>query len=127
MISLKCVSAEIGDGDDAALGELVGAQLVPDPYVRARFRVLRVLRVGLRVGGEFVGDEVVERALLFDDAQDRTQLAQVVELGLVEQVLRAGGGDLGLAGLTRRGERRADRIANLRAHMELRADGINVR
>ena len=46
-----------------------------------------------RFGVHRVGDQIVERLLLFDDAQNRAQLAQVLELGLVEQVLRAGRGD----------------------------------
>jgi hypothetical protein len=40
-----------------------------------------------------IGDQLVERLLLFDDAQDRTQLAQVLKLGLIEQVLRAARND----------------------------------
>ena len=52
-----------------------------------------------------IGDDFVERLLLFDDAQDRTQLAQVLKLGLVEQILRAGRRDGRLFARARRLQR----------------------
>jgi hypothetical protein len=59
-----------------------------------------------RVAADRIRDQIVERLLLFDDAQDRAQLAQVLKLGLVEQVLRAARDDGGrIVGCARVGER----------------------
>ena len=79
----------IGHRDDREIGEFFAAELVADLHAR-------------RLVAHRVGDDIVERLLLFDDAQDRAQLAQVLKLGLIEQVLRAGRGDRRLFARTRR-------------------------
>ena len=79
----------IGHRNDRKIGELLAAELVADLDAR-----------GFGVHG--VGNDLIERLLFFHDAQNRAQLAQVLKLGLVEQVLRARRGDRRLLAGARR-------------------------
>ena len=82
----------VGDRHDREIGELLTPELVTDLHAH-------------RVGIHGVSNDLIEGLLLLDDAQDRTQFAQILELRLIEQVLRSGRGD-GRLFARPRGERR---------------------
>ena len=72
----QAVPRIVRHGHDAAFGHFVDAQFRADLNDRA-------------LGVDRFGDEIRQRLLLLEDAQDRAELAQVLKLRLVEQILRA--------------------------------------
>jgi len=72
------------------------------------------------------GDQVVQRPLFLDDSEDRAQLAQVVKLGLIEQVLRARRGQLRFFRLTRLGKDLPHGIAHFASRGDLIADVVEL-
>ena len=90
----------VGNRNDGKIGKLFASKLVTD------------LDAG-RLGIHGIGHDLIERLLLLDDAQNGTQLAKILELRLIEQVLRTGGGNRRLLGRTRRKGRRNDGAAQV--------------
>src|SRR5580698_4295020 len=79
----------IGHRYDGEIRELFAAELVTDLDAYG-------------VGNHRICDDLVQRLLLFHDAQDGTKLTQILKLRLIEKILRAGGRDVGLFVRTRR-------------------------
>ena len=73
----------IGHRYDGEVRELFAAELVTDLDAYG-------------VGNHRICDDLVERLLLFHDAQDGAKLAKILKLRLIEEVLRAGSRDVGL-------------------------------